>query len=156
LLVVRWGDAIPHNPELAWVSPFSDTASVIRVLAEHDVLRPRFISKQLARIVAEIPKAENASAGVLEQAAPDGMGRLVVKGWARVPDHDRPADCVVVGWLKGDRWEPRWVLGTAHRDARFSRALLAPNLPTDGMTVRAFGIDLRKERAFPLAGAIKN
>jgi hypothetical protein len=156
LLVVRWGDAIPHNPELAWVSPFPDTASVIHVLAEHDALRPRFVSKQLARIVAEIPKAENTSAGVLEQAASDGMGRLAVKGWARVPDQDRPADCVVVGWVKDDRWEPRWVLGTGEKDARFSRALFAPNLPTDGMTVRAFGIDLRSERAFPLAGAIKN
>jgi hypothetical protein len=153
--VMRWADAIPENPELAWLSPYPETPRIIHTLGEHGALRPRLVGKDLARGVAEIPKAENATDGILEQAAPDGMGRLVVKGWARIPDQDRPADCVVVGWVKDDRWQPRWVLGIGDNGAGFSRALFAPNLPTDGVTVLAWGIDLRNERAFPLAGEIK-
>ena len=168
LLLVRWADAIPQNPELAWISPFPETPGVIHTLAKHDALRPRFVGKELARAVAEIPKTESAAAGVLEEAAPDGMGRLVIKGWARLPDKERPADCIVLGLLKDERWQLRWVLGTGDKRsdvaqrfgtaalerAGFSRPLFAPNLPTNAASVRAWAIDLQNERAFPLVGEI--
>jgi hypothetical protein len=153
--LMRWADAIPKNPELAWLSPYPETPRIIHILGEHGALRPRLVGKDLAHAVAEIPKAGNAADGILEQAVPDGMGRLVVKGWARIPDQDRPADCVVVGWVKDNRWQPRWVLGIGDNGAGFSRALFAPDLPAGGVTVLAWGIDLRNERAFPLAGEIK-
>lgn len=153
--VMRWADAIPENPELAWLSPYPETPRIIHTLGEHGALRPRLVGKDLLRAVAEMPKAGNAAGGILERAAPDGMGRLVVKGWARIPDQDRPADCVVVGLVKDDRWQPRWVLGIGDKGAEFSRALFAPDLPAAGVTVLAWGIDLRDERAFPLAGEIK-
>ena len=154
-LVMRWADAIPENPELAWLSPYSDTPKIIHDLGAHDALRPRLVGKDLAHAIAEIPRTGNPAAGVLENAAPDGMGRLVVKGWARIPDQARPADCVVIGLLKDNRWEPLWVLGTAGTSGGFSCPLFAPNLPADGMSVLAWGIDLRNERAFPLVGEIK-
>jgi hypothetical protein len=150
-LVLRWADAIPDNPELAWLSPYPEMPRIIHTLAEHDALRPRFVSRDLARTIAEIPGPGNAADGILEQAALDGTGRLVVKGWARIPDQNRPADCVVVGWIKEGRWQPHWVVGVSATDAAFSRALLAPNLPSDGLKVLAWGIDLRNKRAFPLA-----
>src|SRR5438270_834143 len=85
LLVLRWAQAIPQNPELAWLSPYSEMPQTIHTLAEHDALRPRLVSKTLAQAVNAAPIAPDNAAGVLEQAIPDGNGRLLVKGSARMP-----------------------------------------------------------------------
>jgi hypothetical protein len=154
-LVLRWADAIPENPELAWLSPYPEMPQTIHTLAEHDVLRPRLVSATLARAVNAAPRAENASAGVLEQAVPDGNGRLSVKGWTRVPGSDRPADCVVVGLETTGRWRPLWVVGTRSSHGDFSRFLLASEVVPDGVIVKAWAVDLEAERVYPLAGEIR-
>ena len=154
-LVMRWGDAIPENPELRWLSPYPETPAIIHILGEHNALRPRLVGKDLAHSVTAVPTAQNPSAGVLEQAWPDGMGRLMVNGSARIPERDQPADCVVVGLLQNGRWQPRWVLGTHDANGKFFRPLFAPNLSAEPATVRAWAIDLQNERAFPLAGEIR-
>jgi hypothetical protein len=151
-LVMRWADAIPQNPELAWLSPYPEMRQTIHTLAEHDVLRPRLVSATLARAVSAAPADGNESAGALEQAFPDGNGRLWVKGWAGV------ADCVVVGLETGGRWRPRWVLGTrSDQPGRgdFSRALLASDVTGEGAVVKAWAIDLERDQAYPLAGEIR-
>jgi hypothetical protein len=159
LLVLRWAEAIPRNPELAWMSPYSDTAQTIRTLAEHDALRPRLASKTLAQTVNATPAREVYNAGVLEQATPDGNGRFWVRGWAQVPDENRPADCVVVGWQTAAGWEPRWVFELNQRSsgsvsgARFLWPLIA-SVPASGATLRAWAIDLQRGQAYALAGAI--
>jgi hypothetical protein len=168
-LVMRWADAIPENPELAWLSPYPETPRIIRTLAEHDGLRPRLVSKALARAVQAPPTADDQSSGVLEQAIPDGNGRLWVKGWARVPDRDGPADCVVVGLQTATGWQPRWVVETRatqsgfgaargpsiQQRGAFSRPLIATPVAAEGAVMRAWAIDLGSNRAYPLAGQIK-
>jgi hypothetical protein len=151
-LVMRWADAIPENPELAWLSPYPEMRQTIHTLAEHDVLRPRLVSATLVRAVSAGPADGNESAGALEQAVLDGNGRLWVKGWAGV------ADCVVVGLETGGRWRPRWVLGTrSDQPGRgdFSRALLASDITGEGAVVKAWAIDLERDQAYPLAGEIR-
>jgi DMSO/TMAO reductase YedYZ heme-binding membrane subunit len=153
-LVMQWADAIPENPELAWLSPYPEMRQTVHTLAAHDVLRPRLVSATLARAVNAAPAAENGAAGMLEQAFPDGNGRLRVKGWARVPGQDRPADCVVVGVETGGRWRPCWVVEMrSDRSARgdFSRLLLASDVTGHGVVAKAWAVDLEGDRAYPLA-----
>lgn len=159
LLVFRWAEAIPENPELAWLTPYPDTPQVIHLLAEHDILRPRPASRTLEQAVSALPTASGGEAGVLEQATPDGNGRLLVKGWARLPDENRPADCVVIGWETAAGWQPRWVVETGERTPNsvegsgFSRPLLG-SVPADGAVLRAWAIDFKRDRVYPLAGGI--
>jgi hypothetical protein len=170
LLVVRWAEAIPQNPEIALLSPYSEAPGVIHTLAEHDALRPRLVSQKLARVVNESPNWESASAGILEQAKLDGNGHVFCKGWARVPDQDRPADCVVLGFeTDDDRWQPFCMLETGEKRpdiaqksgsaslsrAGFFRTIDARSLPRSPVTMRAWAIDLQNPRAFPMAGAIR-
>jgi hypothetical protein len=160
LLVFRWAEAIPQNPELNWLTPYPDTPQVIHLLAEHDVLRPRPVSTTLAHAVNDLPTASGAGeSGVLEQAIPDGNGRVRVKGWARVPDKNRPADCVVIGWETATGWQPQWVVETGQKEPDsverwgFSRLLLG-SAPAGGAILRAWAIDLERDRVYPLAGGI--
>lgn len=151
LLVFRWAEAIPRNPELAWLSPYAEMPQTISTLAQHDVLRPRVVSKTLAQTVNSAPAQLGSNAGVLEQATPDGNGRFWVKGSARIPDENRPADCVVVGWETAAGWEPRWVVEL--NGPTFSWPLIA-HIPPTGAILRAWAIDLERDRAYAMAGAI--
>jgi hypothetical protein len=170
LLVVRWSDAIPENPDLAFSSPYSreETLATIRTLADRDVLRPGLVNHSLAAAVKEQPAAFDRSAGALEQAALDPNNFLFCKGWARVPNENRPADCVVLGFESDEgQWQPFCVLETGEKRpdlapgsaspltrAGFSRIIDARTLPRNAATMRAWSIDLRNERAFPMEGAI--
>jgi len=151
LLVLRWAEALPQNPELAWLSPYPEMPQTIHTLAEYDALRPRLVSKTLAQAVNTAPTAPDNAAGVLEQAIPDGNGRLLVKGSARMPAETRPADCVVLGWQTTAGWQPRWVMET--KGDRFSGAVIA-SVPEGGAILQAYAIDLQRERVYALAGAI--
>jgi hypothetical protein len=170
LLVVRWSDAIPQNPDIAFSSPYSreETVATIRTLAVRDVLRPRLINQALATAVKKRPNAFDTSAGALEQAVIDPGNYLFCKGWARIPNENRPADCVVLGFEANEgQWQPFCVLETGEKRpdlapgtgsplarAGFSRIIDARTLPRNGATMRAWSIDLRSERAFPMEGAI--
>jgi hypothetical protein len=171
LLVVRWSDAIPENPDIAaFSSPYSreETVATIRTLAARDALRPRLINDALAVAVKKRPNASDQSAGALEQAVLDPGNYLLGKGWARVPNENRPADCVVLGFETNDgQWQLFCVLptggkrpdlapGTASPLSRagFFRIIDARTLPRNAATIRAWSIDLRSERAFPMEGAI--
>lgn len=171
-LVVRWMDAIPQNPEIVFFSPYppQETVDTIRTIAARGALRPHLVTHALARAVNEPPNATDASAGTLEQATHDGSNHVFCKGWARIPDQDRSADCVVLGFeIDGGRWQPFCVLETGEKrmdladksgsaslvHAGFSRSVYAKDFQRNGATMRAWAIDLRNERAFPMSGAIK-
>lgn len=168
-LVLRWADALPENPELIWFSRDPETPRIIHTLAQHDALRPRLVSEALAQAVNAPPNAKDESAGFLEQAIPDGHGRLWVKGWARVPDGDQPADCVIVGLETATGWQPRWVVETGGKRSNFTAKrgpavpehagffypLIASKIPAEGAIMRAWAIDLGRDRAYPLAGEIR-
>ncbi|HMG05973.1 MAG TPA: hypothetical protein VK581_10955 [Chthoniobacterales bacterium] len=170
-LVVRWIDAIPQNPEMAFSYPHHQekTVDTIRTIAARGGLRPRFVSHALASAVQNPPQAIDASAGILEQATLQRGRQVFCKGWARIPEQDRPANCVVLGFeTNKNRWRLYCVLETGENRpdaagptgnaslarAGFSRTVDARSLPQTGATMRAWAIDLRNERAFPMAGAI--
>ena len=166
LLVLRWSEAIPQNPEIASLSPYplADVVAIIRILAEHDALRPRLVSQKLAAAVSARPEAGGASAGTLE-AAKFEAGELSFHGWARVPDQDRPADCIVLGFEADGKWKPFCVVETggnrpdaqqlgsaALKRAGFSGGVRCANFPRGETILKAWAIDLQNQRAFPIAG----
>jgi len=166
LLVLRWSEAIPQNPEIALLSPYplADVVAIIRTLAEHDALRPRLVSQKLAAAVSARPNTGGASAGTLE-AAKFLAGELSFHGWARVLDQDRPAGCVVLGFEVEGEWKPFCVVETggnrpdaqqlgsaALKRAGFSGGIRSANFPRGETILKAWAIDLQNERAFPIAG----
>jgi hypothetical protein len=172
LLVMRWSGAIPQNPEIGLLTPdpIRQTVATIRTLAENDALRPRLVSQRLANAINERPKTEAASAGTLDGATLEATGHLTFQGWARVPDQDRPADCVVLGFETSDgEWKPFCVFETggnrpdvartlgsgALARAGFSGRVAAASLPRGDITIKAWAIDLPNERAFPMSGAVR-
>lgn len=172
LLVMRWSAAIPQNPEIALLTPdpIWKTLATIRTLAENDALRPRLVSQKLASAVNERPNVNAPSAGTLDEAKLESTGHLTFQGWARVPDRDRPADCVVLGFETPDGvWQPFCVFETggdrpdvarhfgsgALARAGFSGRVDSTSLPRGDFTLRAWAIDLKTERAFPVDGAIR-
>jgi hypothetical protein len=172
LLVVGWSQAIPQNPEIALLSPYplQETVGTIRTLAEHDALRPRLVSQKLASAISERPDANAPSGGTLEAANIDATSHLTFQGWARLPDQGRPADCVVLGFETSDgAWKPFCVVETGGKRpdmarfsgtgalarAGFSGKVDATSLPRGDITLKAWAIDLRNERAFPVSGEVK-
>jgi len=172
LLVLRWSEAIPQNPEIALLSPYPlwKVVTTIRTLAEHDALRPRLVSQRLASAINEPPNTNAISAGTLEAASVDATSHLAFQGWARVPDQDRPADCVVLGFETSDGvWTPFRVVETGGKRpdvarhfgsgaldrAGFSGRVDATSLPRGDITMKAWAIDLQNERAFPVGGPIR-
>jgi hypothetical protein len=170
LLVLRWSEAIPLNPEIALLSPYpvGETRGTIRTLAQHDALRPRLVSQKLAGAINERPNADSDGAGMLDAATLDARNHLAFHGWARLPEQDRSADCVVFGFARADgTWTPFCVVETgdnrpdlarqfktnALSRAGFAGEVEASNLPRGDISFRAWAIDLQSERAFPLAGA---
>jgi hypothetical protein len=172
LLVMRWSMAIPQNPEIGLLTPdpLQQTVGTIRTLAENDALHPRLVSQKLANAVNERPNTDAASAGTLDGAALEATGHLSFQGWARLPDQNRPADCVVLGFEMPDgAWKPFCVFETggnrpdvartfasaALARAGFSGRVDAGSLPRSEITLKAWAIDLPNERAFPMGGATR-
>lgn len=158
-LVVQWSNAIPRNPEIALISPYprGETLETIRLISAVGALRPRLVSQSLARQVNQLPRPIDASAGSLEQAFVDGNGRLWVSGSAGIPNQNRPADCVIVGFEKEDgTWESFFVseIGKDRQPTEFSRNVDASSLPTTAVKMRACAVDRRNEQVFPLAGEL--
>jgi hypothetical protein len=170
LLVLRWSQAIPRNPEIRLLSPYpvEDVTNTIRTLAQNDALRPRLVSQKLVQAADRLPYSNPASAGNLDAAQLESAGRLIFHGWARVADPDRAADCVLLGFESSDRaWEPFCVVETggarpdvakrfglaALESSGFSGRVDAASLPRGEITLQARSIDLQNERVFPLAGA---
>jgi hypothetical protein len=170
LLVLRWSEAIPQNPEISSISPYpvADVVSIIRTLAENDALRPRLVSQKLTTAINQHPNPGDATAGTLETARFDGSD-LVFQGWACVPAPDRPADCVVLGFEKidggwkpycvvetgGNRADPRQPERAALKRAGFSGRIRATNLEPGEITLKAWAVDLQDERIFPIAGQVR-
>lgn len=172
LLVMRWSEAIPQNPEIALLTPDPprETIATIRTLAENDALRPRLVSQRLASAIKERPNTDATPAGTLDEARLETTGHLAFQGWARLPDQDRPADCVVVGFETAeDGWKPFCVFETGGNRpdvarhfgsngltrAGFSGRVAAASLPPGDITIKAWAIDLQSEHAFPLGGPAK-
>ncbi len=159
LLTLRWGEAIPGNPNLALLSPYQSMMETIHTLTEHDALRPRLVSSELKRVVSEMPSAWDAGSGVLNSVTRRAdTGAMIFNGSARIPHSDRPADCVVIGYsIGGGRWELFTVAKTATKPAHaaFELDVQATGGPMQEATFRAWSVDLAAGRAYPMAGAVR-
>jgi hypothetical protein len=124
-------------------------------VASRDILRPRLVSRAIATRLQNLPRAIDDSAGMLEEAFINASGDLTCKGSARIPDGNRPADCVVLGFENEQGiWEPFCVFETEPHRQAFSRTIQTPALPP-AATLRACAVDLANEQVFPVTGAIK-
>jgi hypothetical protein len=171
LLVLRWSEAIPRNPEIALLSPYpvEEVLNTIRTLAGNDALRPRLVRPKLWHALNQPPQTDAASAGNLDAARLQSASQLVFQGWARVPDENRPADCVVLSFETSDgARQPLCVFETGGNrpdvaqhfehaplnHAGFAGRVDATNFPRGDITLKAWAVDLHREQAFPIAGAI--
>jgi hypothetical protein len=133
-------------------------------------MRPRLVRPSLASAINAPPNVEAAPAGTLDAATLEATGHLAFRGWASAPGENRPADCVVLGFEATDGvWKPFCVFETGGKRpdlashfgnntldrAGFFGRVDATSLPRTNITIKAWAIDLPKERAFPMSGAIR-
>jgi len=169
LRALEWMEPIPDNPDLALILPFVEPLrNRARYLKEKRVLRLPFVHDPLASVVKQSPPPADGSHGEIELAELEGSGSLSLRGWAWLPERNRPADCVVIGAenRSGD-FKPITVLGTGVarpdlRDGRhdphvyragFGQTISTANLPPGEVSVKGWTIDLRAQKAWPLASS---
>jgi hypothetical protein len=166
-LVTHWSLAIPKNPDLKLLSPYAETLDRIRVLSEHDALRPHLVNPMLVTRLQN-PSQSNASGGSLEEVSVLPGDQLRANGWAQIPNRSIPADCVVIGYgHNAGEWIPFGVTETgllrsdvpadAHQSrpsrSGFSRTFSKVDLPPEPLTFEARAIDLNNRDVFQLSGA---
>jgi len=168
---MKWMEVIPDNPDLALVFPDVNVLkSRVRILAEHHVLRLPFIKGPLAAQVRQSPANANGSAGRIETCAFVSNGSLFITGWAWLPDKNQRADYIVIGCKdtagtfkpisvfspgvsRGYRPE-RVQLPEIQRAGYFSRTVNPANLAPGGSTIEGWAIDLKGQKAWPLASSL--
>lgn len=169
-LAVQWIPAIPLNPDLALAGvPREVVAEKAIALSKYGALRPRLVAQSLASIVHENPPDGDPSVGMLGTARFSGDHRLLLTGIAWLPFRKARADCVVVGYTNSDRgltpftvFQPTYMrerlkgrFDVKHLPANGFAAVIDPaNLPMGELTLRAWAVDMRGERALPMAGAV--
>jgi hypothetical protein len=169
-LAVQWIPAIPDNPDLALAEvPPKVVAEKAIALSNYDALRPRLIPQSLASAVRQNPAQGDPSAGMLGSARFSEDRCLLLTGTAWLPYRNARADCVIVGYQNSDGGlTPFTVLEPTYMRERLKRrfdirrlptngfaAIIDPaNLPMEALTLRAWAVDLRAKRAFPMAGGI--
>jgi hypothetical protein len=169
-LAVQWIRAIPLNPDLALAMvPPKVVAERAIALSDYDALRPRLIPEALASAVRQNPASGDPSVGLLGSARFSDDHRLLLTGLAWLPYRNARADCVVVGYTNSeDRLTPFTVFQPTYKRERlkgrfdlkrlplngFAASIDPANLPTGTLTLRAWAVDMRGERALPIAGAI--
>lgn len=170
LRALEWMEPIPDNPDLALILPFVEPLrNRARYLAEKRVLRLPFVHDPLASAIKQSPPPADGRHGEIESVVLEGKGQLRVTGWAWLPERKRPADCVVIGAVdKAGNFRPMTVLltGLARPDLRdgkgdrhryragFAQTASTANLPASEVDIRGWAIDLRSQKAWPLASPL--
>ena len=169
LRTLEWMEPIPDNPDLALIFPYVDELRErARLLEEHGVLRLPFVHGPLAAAVQEPPPPSDGAHGRIESCDFDAQGALQVKGWAWLPERNRRADCVVIGCENpAGVFKPLSVVetGVARSDlpaqmhnphfyrAGFGRAVETTNILPGKAAIKGWAIDLRAQKAWPLASS---
>jgi hypothetical protein len=169
-LAVQWIPAIPDNPDLAFAKVRPEMVAEKAVaLSKYNALRPCLIPQSLASIVRENSPDGDPSVGILRTARFSNDHRLLLTGVAWLPYRNARADCVVVGYINSDDGlTPFTVFQPTYMRERlkgrfefkhlpssgFAASIDPANLPMRKLILRAWAIDLRIKRAFPIAGAI--
>ena len=171
LTILEWIEPIPDNPDLALILPFVEPLrNRARYLEEQHVLRLPFVHAPLGSAVQQAPPQADEVHGRIESVERDGVDRLRLQGWAWLPERNRPADCVVIGAENpSGAFKPTTVIETGvkrpdlrdgKRDRHIFRAGFAhsasiANLPPGEIRIKGWAIDLRAQKAWPLAGAFQ-
>jgi hypothetical protein len=171
LHTLQWIEPIPDNPDLALIFPYVGVLrDRVRLLEKHRILRLRFIHGSLASAVRQSPPSSEGFHGKIETCDLDPKGALRVTGWAWLPERNRRADCVVIGFEDGAGvFKPITVVetGVARRDlynakhtpyifrAGFAHNVNAANLLGDEVSLKGWAIDLRAQKAWPLASSLR-
>lgn len=166
-LVTAWSLAIPRNPDLKLLSPYSETLARIQTLSDHRALRPRLVKPGIMKLFKGAPHISGAVAGYLDEVSFKTPDRLLVQGWAQIPDQGMAADCVVLGYNdQSGNWTPIGVIETGVSRPDVARAFSEPRLNSSGFshtfvkaeipegatTFEARAIDLKHMRMFRLSG----
>lgn len=169
-LAVRWIPVIADNPDLVHSRiPAKVIVEIATALSKYDVLRPPFVSEALASTTGQTPPDGDSSAGRLTSARFNDEHRLLLTGTAWIPYRKARADCVVVGYVGSEnKFTPFTVFKPSYNQEGlkrsfdlkrlppngFAESIDSENIPMGDLVLRAWAVDLRKERAFPMAGAI--
>jgi hypothetical protein len=170
LHTLEWLGQIPDNPDLELIFPYVGALKDwVTLLQKHRILRLPFVHGSLASAVQQPPPPSDGSHGQIEACDLDPDGTMHVTGWAWLPERNRRADCVIIG--SEDRagvFKPITVLETAvaRRDlymaqhnpyifrAGFAGAVKAAKLPDGALRLKGWAIDLRAQKAWPLASSL--
>jgi hypothetical protein len=171
LHTLEWLEPIPDNPDLALIFPYVGALKEwVALLEKHRILRLPFVRGSLASAVQQSPPPSDGSHGQMETCNLDPNGTLHASGWAWLPQRNRRADCVVIGSEDaGGVFKPITVLetGIARRDlyktqhnpyifrAGFAQDVNVPNFPGGDVSVKGWAIDLRAQKAWPLASPVR-
>jgi hypothetical protein len=171
LHTLEWIEPIPDNPDLALIFPYVGVLrDRVHVLKDNRILRLPFVDGSLASAVQQDPPPSDDSHGKIETCDLDANGKVHVTGWAWLPERNRRADCVVIGSedAKGV-FKPITLLetGVARRDlyiahnnpyifrAGFAASVNAANLPDGAVHLKGWAIDVRAQKAWPLASSLR-
>jgi hypothetical protein len=168
LHTLEWIEPIPDNPDLALIFPYVGRLKEwVAILDTCRMLRVPFVRGSLATAVQQSPPSSDGLNGQIETCNIDPEGALHATGWAWLPERNRRADCVVIGCEHIDGiFKPLAVLetGVARHDlskaqhnpymfrAGFEGSLKLPNDVTANSFLKGWAIDLRTQKAWPLAG----
>jgi hypothetical protein len=167
---LEWIDAIPDNPDLALIFPYVDVLKDrAHILTQHRILRLPFIKEPLSSQVQQSPPATDGSNGQIETCGFDDSHSLFINGWAWLPAKNQRANCVVIGCRDtSGKFKPMTVLETGARrqdlrdrfhiaeiyHAGFSRTVNPANLLPGAVRIEGWAIDLKNQRALPLASTV--
>ena len=168
LHTLEWIKPIPDNPDLAVIFPYVGALKEwVAILEKHRILRLPLVQGSLAAAVQQAPSPSDGSHGQIETCNLDPNGTLHATGWAWLPERNRRADCVVIGSEDAEGvFKPISVFetGIARRDlykaqnnphifrAGFEGSVNAANRLDAALSLKGWAIDLRAQKAWPLAG----
>ncbi|HKP93792.1 MAG TPA: hypothetical protein VJS88_07830, partial [Chthoniobacterales bacterium] len=167
---VVWAETLPQNPELFHAYPYPKTfSSVVAEMKRAGLLKLPLIGDGLKRAISLAPPSGDPGTGSIAGGVVADNHLLRVEGWATIPAENARADYVVVGWISdGDSFRPFTAMPTgrrrpdvskrassAIRNAGFLQEVDISALPPSPLTVRAWSVDLKNQRVFPIAGSVR-
>jgi hypothetical protein len=171
LHTLEWIDPIPDNPDLGRIMPYVGVLKErVPLLEKCHLLRLPFIHGALAHAVQQSPPASDGSHGQIETCDFNPNGTLRVTGWAWLPEKNRRADCVVIGYEdRSGTFTPITVAETVGTQrnleggkndphiyrASFAWTVRAGNLVPGKISIKGWAIDLRAQKAWPLVSSLR-
>jgi hypothetical protein len=171
LHTLEWIEPIPDNPDLVRIMPYVGVMKERAPLLEKcHLLRLPFIHGALGHAVQQSPPASDGSHGQMETCHFDPNGTLQVIGWAWLPETNRRADYVIIGYEdRSGSFRPLTIAetGVARRDlqdgkcdpniysAGFTCTISAADLVPGEIRIKGWAIDLRTQIAWPLAHSLR-